>query len=581
MKPLLRALAFAFASASLAVAQDAAQLTQNLQMQFTRSQVEQGQVQTLTTASYNFNLGMPVLQYGLGSLNVNGSENFERVPVGTGYASATGLNQVGANLLLFPNMPCQLSLHYSHTESLDLAGLGNMEGHTFGAGIFYNGPYLQNLRVSYSESTYDLGTVGETFSQWRADTSQHFGSTSVMVSASRQDYSDTTGTLDLTSTFLTVKADTRFSQAWIMRTYLESQDTTGLPSTLNLGVDLVGSKGPWTSITSVSGERASYLGLNEWDTTVSQSLTRAFGRVYLFGTLSGTTATGSSPTGGASLGESWRFTDHWSLNGDYSQTWGLGSDPIQGTGLDTHTLHVGVANNGDLPDLIKHALFFSTDRAFNQKVLENYPPGYIPADLATEFLQRRAAHQGTLTYSADFSRTQVEGGPGKLDLFSTTGSLGVRSGIQVLLMGDWTRDDGLSMPGVSTVSKDLNVSGSMRVGSSTLMVSGGVNSTSTNQPGDPLNGIPGFTASTSSHWSVGALSQLWGFPCGATLTAYEDSLNQRTKTLSTFINMRYGKVTFRVNVDEGYTAGGPRTSQITLSLVRWFDTIALRAPWNR
>lgn len=583
MKSLLVALFCA--SAVPAVAQDAATLNQSLQLQFNRYQAEQGQALSSTSASYNFNLGLPVLQYGLGALNLTGTETFERVPVGGGYASAAGLNQYGANLALFPYLPFQLNASYGHSQNLDLAGQGSVEARTIGLGIFYNGPILNNLRLSYGETVNTMGNLAETYTQWKADTSQHFGSTGVVFSATRQNYSDSTGQLDMTTTFINLRSDTRFSAAWLMRTRLESLETTGMPQNLNLGADLVGTRGAWSSMTAISADRTGGDVSSQWTSSLSQSLARSFGHLSIYGTVSESSTTdpampGYGRSGGASLGETWRLARNWSLNADVSGTWGLGST-APGTGLDTRSYHVGIAENGDIPDLIQHALFFASDRGFNRRVVENYPPGFIPGDLAAEFLQRRVARQGTLTYTVDFSRTEPGSGPGRLDRISTAGNLGIASGIQILMMGDWSRDDGISIPGVRSVDKDLSLSGSWRLGEASLSLSGGVNSTATYQGSDPAAQTPSFIANASSHWSAGIMSQLLGCPSGAILTAYEDNRGQRTRAIATFTNVTFGKVTLRLNVTEGYTAGGPRTSQISFSLVRWFDTIALRAPWNR
>jgi hypothetical protein len=270
----------------------------------------------------------------------------------------------------------------------------------------------------------------------------------------------------------------------------------------------------------------------------------------------------------------------WSLAGDMSQTWGNG-------GFNSTSYHLGVAQGGEVPDLIKHALFYFSDRQFQRRVTEDYPPGYVPAELNAELVRRRMVREGKLRYSADLWHAEMAGTHATQDWVRTSGELELFSSLRLLMTGDWKRDDGFTTRGVQTITRGLNLSSSYRFGWASASLTGGLgnNSSSLGRGSDPLAAQaiapsqgPGHTA---SYVSMSLQTMVGGIPMGGSLTEMTDAQGMRSSLLNTYLMAAYGKVQMRVGMQEAWSAGSPPSRQITVDLVRWFDTIAFWAPWTR
>ena len=78
-------------------------------------------------------------------------------------------------------------------------------------------------------------------------------------------------------------------------------------------------------------------------------------------------------------------------------------------------MNLGIARGGDVPELIRHSLFFLSDWSFNRRVREEYPPDFVPSELAQELFQRRMRQMGSFGFTADLWRISDNAGQGKVD----------------------------------------------------------------------------------------------------------------------------------------------------------------------
>jgi len=571
------------APATLAVAQDASTLSQSLALHTRFLDNQNGGIE----GSYNFSATMPVIGYGLGAMSLMGGVDYERVPTGSGTASALGLNTVGFGTSLFPTLPIHLSLDYTHSRIPDVGGLGGAEGQTYGAGLSFNSRWLGDTFLSYRAGDMDLGAVSEQWHLWKFTDQERLGGTQASVNLVHQDYQSPGNGLNFTSTFLNASAATTFGRNWSFHNQLSSSQSTGLGTEMDLSSDLVGLiGGKGTSFTSLSEDGALLPGGNQWATSLSQSLSWRFGQFNAFGSLSRVGTTGLLPndspeSGSASLGGAYMLPGGWSLAGDASQTWGLG-------GYDSTSVHLGVAQGGAMPDLIKHALFYFSDRQFQHQIAEDYPPGYIPAELSTELMQRRMARQGTLRYSADVWHAQMSGSDASQDWARMSGELEFFSSLHLLINGDWKRDDGFTSSGVMVINRGLNVNASYLFSWASASLTGGLGNTSSG-PGALGNAtfipqespIAQGQGHTASYLSAALQSQVRGIPLGGSLSEMRDVMGLRTTFLNTYTMVTYGKVQLRLGMQETWVTGGAKSRQVTVDLVRWFDTISFWAPWSR
>ena len=80
----------------------------------------------------------------------------------------------------------------------------------------------------------------------------------------------------------------------------------------------------------------------------------------------------------------------------------------------------------------------------------------------------------------------------------------------------------------------------------------------------------------SRHYSAGATTRLWRVPVGLLLLRYDASMNPSTTTVSTWVDLSFRQVSFRVRYQTSHTDGGFRNSSINVDLLRWFDAVCMR-----
>ena len=583
MKPGLLSLLLAGA-ASLASAQGVASLNQSFQLRYNAWQNDREAAFSYTQASYDFSAGLPVLSYRLGAFAANGSLDYNRMASGGASDSNLGLNRYGFRVNLFPYRPFHLNLDYARSQSPGLFGLERMKGDVFGIGLNYRGRKVKDLQLSYRRGVSSQGGEKEIWSISRLAGSHRFSTTDTTFDASHQEFGVAGGGVAFKSDTLELSTRTPVSKQWEIRTSATAADIAGRRSA-DASANLTGRFGAWTSQSSL-GLRTSGTGeAGAKSESVSESLLRSAGRFSAFGAVALSAV--QIPSLGTSskretflLGGSYNLSKAWRVSGDVGLSSGGGQLAGTASTQNTESFHVAVSEGGEVPELLRHTLYFMSDLDFERRVRDDYPPGYVPTELATQMIQRRIRQSGGLSFSGDFWHIQAKGGGGHLDWAKFTGSLKVGPNLRLLGIGDWRRDASLALAGVRQDDKNLSLNGSYSLGLSSLSASVGyaknqqhTETTGTVNRTELPQGANATSASTL-FYSAGFSSRAWMIPYNVVWTRYDAGQGVPTTAISTNASLHFRKISLRLGYEIAQRPGEFRSRRITVDLLRLFDTIS-------
>jgi len=569
-------------------AQEAVLLDQNFHLNYNRWQMNQSAANSTTLATYDFNAQLPVVTYRLGALALTGALDYNQYSDGQHPQSSMGLDRYGLKAFLFPYQPFHLSVEYNHNQTPGLLGLNRVEGDVFGLGLNYRGQTVQDLQISLREGRTSQTGESEDWSLETMSITQRFGGTLATFLASHEDSNSTGLGPQFQSNYLYGSTDTKFSNAWSFRTNLSMQEQSG-DRLLAMGSDLVGTQGKWTSLSSLSFNQQDAPGTRSTSAIASQSSSFTVDRYTLFSTaavssLNAGAGTPSTTQGTLDVGGAYKLTSNWRIFGDVSvaqagdsQSSGAGSPASTST---TRSLHIGLSRGGDLPALMKHTLFYLTDLSFARRVQDDYPPGYVPTELAQEIQQRRIRQSGILEFTTDLLHVMGQG-DAKLDWMRVAGDLKLWEGLRLFVLGDFKQDQGLNQTGLRQDDKDLNLNVSQVFGKSSITGSVGYTRTEESVMATPTAGPQAATtglvgnSGTSKSYAMNFNSRAWIMPYGILWTHYSVVQGPSTTAVSTNMALDFRQVSLRVSYEVARRSDGLRSSRVTLDLLRWFDTIAL------
>lgn len=566
-------------------AQEVVTLDQSLAFSYNGSRASLGDIAStsaLTRADYRFDVGMPILAYRLGAINVGGTLGYVKQSNDDASDSTVGLNTVGFQGMLFPYQPYHLTFDYGRSTSPNLFGDGTQVGQSYGLGLVYRGYRIQDLRIAYRHGSTS-GAVGSgEYTAWSLSDTERRGNTDIRISADRQEASYG-HSLPWRSTSIAANARTYLSRDWSLNTstFASMYQTS---SAIQAGSNLVGNLGDWTSMSALDARYSDFQSQAQRAMSLSQSLAHTWGRFSAFTQLGFSSGTSSGASGGSStmanatLGTSFRLSENWVLMSDVSSAWsGLtstsGSSNVTVGNNRTTSLHVGLSWGGSLPELLTHAMFYWSDLRFQRRVEEDYPPDYIPPELAQTLVKRRTDREGQLQFSSDLYHVE-NSAHGHQDWFRMQGGLSFSSGLMVQTIGDWRKDDAFTDPAFQSESRMMTMFGAYGMGRTALRFGMGYSKNTTTLNGSQVQN-QWLPQGASTYYSLGVDSFVAGMPCGAMLMRNNDPMGLGTTTLMTHLSTGFRKVRFSINVQRGWRSDGLRTSQITINLLRWFDTMAL------
>ena len=585
MKLCLLTLVLAGAAATVQAEDCPLILNQRFQLHYNQWQSSQAPTMATTQAVYEVDAGVPIFTYRLGALALNGAVEYNRLAYGAAADSDTGLSRYGARISLFPYRPFRLYLDYQHSQSPDLFDSGRVKGDTWGAGATYHSRILQDVRLTYRHGESKLGDEREDWSMWKLEANQQLGNTQATFQSLRQDYETLIPGQGWRYFQANLDTESHSAHDWTLRTRSQFQDSV-TSSWFDLGATFYGPiSGAWHSLTSVSAGATTTATTRTSSSFASESLVYAAGRwhAYTTGAMSRslTDAAGQDTRADSgTLGGTYALTQDWQIHGDLGVASLQQGLPGLNIGRTTTTMNLGIARGGDVPELIRHSLFFLGDWSFNRRTRDEYPPDYVPSELAQELFQRRMRQTGNFGFTADLWRISDTTGQGKVDWARVTGQVQTRGHFTLYLAGDYKDDNGLSQPGVDTRNSDLMMNSSYQLGVSSLTASLGYSSSSQRiTPGATTYGYPwmGSQDGLSRHYSVGMTSRLGKVPVGVLVQRYDSALAPAATTLYTWADLSFRQISLRLRYETSRMDNGFRSSRITVDLLRWFDTVCSRS----
>lgn len=560
-------------------------LNQRFQLHYNQWQSSQAPTMAATQAVYEVDAGIPIFTYRLGAMALNGAVEYNRLAYGSASDSDTGLSRYGARISLFPYRPFRLYLDYQHSQSPDLFDAGRVKGDTWGAGATYHNRILQDVRLSYRHGDSKLGDEREDWSMWKLEANQRLGTTQATFQSVRQDYETLIPGQDWRYIQASLDTESHLGQEWTLRTRSQFQDSIS-SSWFDVGATFYGPiSGAWHSLTNASAGASTTGGTRTNRTFASESLVYAAGRWNAYGTgalsRSLTDAAGQDTRmDSGTLGGTYTLTQDWRIHGDLGVSafeQGLPDLVLRRT---TTTMNLGIARGGDLPELIRHTLFFLSDWTFTRRTLEEYPPDYVPSELAQELFQRRMRQTGNFGFTADLWRITDNASQGRVDWARVTGQVQTRGRLTLYVAGDYKDDRGLSQPGVDTRNSDLMMNGSYQLGVTSITASAGYSSNSQRlTPGAaaPTYAWAGAQDESSRHYSLGLTTRLGKVPVGALVQRFDAALAPAATTLYTWVDLSFRQVSLRVRYETTRMDNGFHSSRVTVDLLRWFDTLCSRS----
>lgn len=557
-------------------------VNQRFQLHFNQWQSNQGPTTTTSQAVYEVEASVPVITYRLGALVLNGAVEYNRLATGQESDGAAGLNRYGLRVNLFPYRPFRLYLDYRHSQTPDLFGSGKILGDVWGAGFTYGSRAVQDLRVSYRHGSSRLDELRDDWSLWRLEAKQHEGNTDLLFNATRQDFK-AFGTDQGWRLFVaTLDTESHIGRDWFLRSRSQVQDTRNA-RWYDAGATLYGPiSGAFHSLTNLSVGATLAGGYRTGTFFGSESLVYTRGRWQTHTTGAFSQAALSelgqgTRTASFTTGATFTLTEDWRVHGDGGISRVRRTFEFQDTSRTATTLNLGVARGGDVPELIRHSLFFLSDWSFDRRIREEYPPDFVPSELAQEMLRRRMRQTGSFGFTADLWRMTDNQNHGRLDWARVTGQVKARGGFAMYLAGDYRHDRGMVQEGLENRTADLSSHASYRAGSIGLTASFGYSRHHQTVAGTSLAADTGLASAEgqSRHYSMGLTSQVRNVPFGILFLRYDPPLAYPTRTLTTWTDITFRQVSLRLRYEVSRMDNGFRSSRIVVDLLRWFDTLCV------
>lgn len=562
-------------------------LNQRFRLHYNQWQVSEGPTTTSTQAVYEVDAGIPVFTYRLGALALNGAVEYNRLAFGGQSDAQTGISRYGARLSLFPYRPFRIYMDFQRSTTPDLFDSGRIHGQTWGAGITYGSRLLQDLRLSYRNGRSELGELNDDWSLWRLEANQQVSNTRVNLLATRQEFRSFGSDQGWRLFIANLDTDSYIGREWVLRTRSQAQDSE-TSRFYELSANLYGPvSGNLHSLTLVSAGATLAGAYRTGHTFGSESLVYARGRWHTHASASFSQA--STPElgqgvriGSSALGATYSLSGDWRVHGDTGISRVRQTFAWQDASRTATTVNLGVARGGDVPELIRHTLFLFSDWSFERRIREEYPPDFIPSELAQDIFRRRMRQTGTFGFTADLWRMTDNQNQGRMDWARVTGQVQTRGAFTLYLAGDYRHDLNMTQVGLNTRTANLVANSSYRLGATNLTASLGYSNYQ--QTLSPASGAIGWVPSASAldgqsrHFSLGATSALGRLPIGVMVLRYEPPLTYPTTTATTWADLTFRQVAFRVRYEWSRMDNGFRSSRITLDLLRWFDTLCTGSP---
>ena len=576
---------FLIGAVSAALAEDASVLiNQRFQLHYNQWQINEAPVATSTQAVYEVETAMPVVTYRLGALVLNGAVEYNRLSYGPTSDSQTSLSRYGVRVNLFPYRPFRMYLDYQRSQTPDLFESGKVVGHVWGAAATYGGRFLNDVRLSYRQGSSKLEEMEDAWSLWRLEANQRIGTTQMTLQATRQEFETLGSTFGWRMFTANLDTETNLGGNWLWRTRSQAQDNQQ-SRWYDMGTTLYGPiAGSLHSLTTLSGGAALTEAYRTGNSFGSESLVLVSGRwnTHISGAFSQSTTPSvglSTRVGSTALGSSYQMSQDWRVHGDVGASKVRQTFDYQDTARTTTTVNLGVARGGDVPELIRHTLFFLSDWSYDRRVREEYPPSFLPTELAQEMMRRRMRQTGSFGFTADLWRMKDNVSNGRVDWARVTGQVQTRGNYTLYLAGDYKKDLEMTLPGMQTVNADLLANSSYRLGNTNLLASFGYSDTHRRITpagetygyawmGTPLNG-------TSRYFSLGFSSRIGKLPFGFMALRYAPDQATPTTTLSTWADLTFRQVSLRLRYETTRMDNGFRSNRITVDLLRWFDTVTV------
>ncbi|MBI4911521.1 MAG: hypothetical protein HY823_02185 [Acidobacteria bacterium] len=584
-------LALVLAAAALAPAQEPIYLDQSLQVNLNRWQSEQNPAFSQSQALYQFSAGFPLITYRLGALSFNGGLEYLRRSYGEQSEGKVGLNRIGIGGTLFPYRRFQLKFDYSVSQIPSLLGAERVRSGVGGALLRYRNGVVQDLRVEYRQGRTSQGEQSDRWTQWTLGGRQRFGLTETTFNYLDQGYrfAGASDTWHLRS--LLLEAITRQNGTWEWRNQIFAEDYSGGSRQVRFTSHYTWRKGPWVHLSDAVVTEAITSGPKTHVVQVAQSSSYSKGPFQTFATVTaaGLNTTGaetgrSGRAGSFMAGSAYNLGREWRVMGDMAFT-SVSGDYLgpQDRGSLT-TVHAGISAGGDLPAALRRTFYFLSDMAFERRIRDQYPPGYLPPELEAERIQRRIHQAGGLKFSADYSRTTPRKGGGFLDWARVMGEMRVNGNLRLLAIGDRRNDNEFSRVGTRLDERGLSLTTIWTLGVSSLQGTWGFNKADLrNAAGTPagssllvINRDNSFALADANvdhrYHGVSFNSRIWKIPFGASTNYVEDALGQPSRANAYHMSLDFRQITLRIQYQRARRHDGFTTSFFSLDLVRFFDT---------
>ncbi|MDP1832598.1 MAG: hypothetical protein Q8K67_11110 [Geothrix sp.] len=560
-------------------------LNQRFQLHYNQWQISQSPSASTTQALYEVEAGLPIFTYRLGALAVNGAVEYNRLSYGAESDSESGLSRYGARISLFPYRPFRLHVDYQHSQTPDLFDSGRVKGDVWGAGMSFNSRLLQDIRLSYRHGSSRLGDQKDDWSLWKLEANQRNGTTQAIFQATRQEFTAPGSAFGWRMFIAGLDTESHIGREWMLRTRSQIQDT-GTTRWFDLGTTFYGPiTGFWHSLTTASAGAITAGQYRTATAFASESMVFTSGRWNAHATgafsQSATRDLGlGTRTSSAILGGAYALNQDWRIHADLGVSGLRQTFDHRDASSTTTTMNLGIARGGDVPELIRHSLFFLSDWSFDRRVREEYPPDFVPSELAQDMLRRRMRQTGSFGFTADLWRIAENVGQGKMDWARVTGQVQTRGNFHLFLAGDYKRDAEMTQKGMDTRNADLMANGSYRMGNTSITGSMGYSSTHRSLTASASTLGLAWAGSDldaqSRNQSVGLTTRLWKVPFGVMVLRYDSSLAAPTTTVSTWADLSFRQVSLRVRYEVSRMENGIRSERVTLDLLRWFDTACVR-----
>jgi hypothetical protein len=524
--------------------------------------------------NYRFTLGLPVISYRLGSVAISGTIDYDTLKIANEKASDFGLKGYGFTINLFPYRQFHLGFNYFHSDSPKLFNDTTYSTNRYGINYSVVRPGFPRIFARVERRENSLEGEKETWDQLEIQGTQKTKEWQYNFQVNRDVYNLQSTSQSWYSNYCSFDSERKLAHDWEFFGFASGLVLPGswmASATSNLfgkwGKLYLGSGLTLGFGSSSGGGTSESLGVNQ-SVTIPLEHCSYYSSVSMSydSTSSAKTARDSNSSGNVSYsflaGGARQLGKSVNIYGDvlYNHL------PATISGGDSIGYHVGISEGGFIPQIIQRTIFAISESSFNRRLKNEYPPNYLPPEIALDIIARKQAGMGSQLFSFDYYHMDGSGTQ-RRDYFRSDGMLRIGQHFQTQIRGEYT--DETDEYGAKRSVDYLYLQTKLLLGRTSFFLSFG----SSDGNSQPVGTEKQKQSSTS--YSCGFNTIVWKMPFSAIYRILRTGDSQEYRSLYVYQAFRLRKISIRNGLEYGWLPDQRKFFRYTFEIGRSFDSMLL------